>query len=107
MKTIILTLVLLMSSHAIAIEPGDLPQEIDTKMCDEMIKDIEHFYVQLDPYSDDSGETICYNTDLMQKRKYSQSKLSPKRQHTAKGIIESLCIDFELASCVNYTETNN
>ena len=78
----------------------------DDQMCDEMSKDIEHFYVQLDPYSDDAGEFICYNSEEMLKRKYPNSKLSPKRQHTAKGIIESLCIDFELASCVNYTELN-
>lgn len=75
----------------------------DWKMCDEMAMEIESVYAYLDPKVRAEAEGICFLRDELEDRKFPLSKLSRREQKSTKGIINSLCIDFELASCVDYS----
>lgn len=94
MKYLIFLLFFTMEAQAIL--PGDLPKR-DFTMCDEMAFEIEHFFMLLDKRTRAGAEEICVSTDVINRKRYPLSKLTRHEQRATKGIIQSLCVEFNEA----------
>lgn len=94
MKYLIFALFFTMEAHAVL--PGDVLTR-DADMCQEMAEEVEGFFWLLDKKTRIGAEEICVSTDVINSKRYPQSKLTRHEQRATKGIIQSLCVEFNEA----------